>query len=51
MRDRFADMMEATRLTGAGRLAEATDLIQRSLGGLAPPRDAPKAIEPPTLDL
>ena len=51
MRDRFADMMEATRLTGAGRLAEATDLIQRSLGGLATPRDAPKAIEPPTLDL
>ena len=54
MRDRFADMMEATRLTGAGRLTEATDLIQRSLGGLATPRDTPmtpKAIEPPTLDL
>ncbi|MCJ2075601.1 PHB depolymerase family esterase [Methylobacterium sp. E-016] len=55
MRDRFADMMEATRLTGAGRLAEATDLIQRSLGGHATPRDTPqdtpKAIEPPTLDL
>ena len=54
MRDRFADMMEATRLTGAGRLAEATELIQRSLGGLAAPRDAqaaPKAIAPPTLDL
>lgn len=52
MRDRFADMMEATRLTGAGRLVEATDLIQRSLGGLAAPAAAaPKAIEPPTLDL
>ena len=54
MRARFSDMMEATRLTGAGRLAEATDLIQRSLGGVthAPHAPAaPKAIEPPTLDL
>ena len=29
----FADMIEATRLTGLGRLEEATALIQRSLGG------------------
>ncbi|WP_267424122.1 PHB depolymerase family esterase [Methylobacterium sp. GC_Met_2] len=38
----WADMIEATRLTGLGRLDEATALIQRSLGG-APQarRDAP----------
>jgi poly(hydroxyalkanoate) depolymerase family esterase len=40
----FADMIEATRLTGLGRLEEATALIQRSLGGQkaappAPPRE------------
>ncbi|WP_457108507.1 extracellular catalytic domain type 1 short-chain-length polyhydroxyalkanoate depolymerase [Methylobacterium sp. P5_C11] len=29
----FADLIEATRLTGLGRLDEATALIQRSLGG------------------
>jgi poly(hydroxyalkanoate) depolymerase family esterase len=29
----LADMLEATRLTGLGRLEEATALIQRSLGG------------------
>ncbi|MCJ2067456.1 PHB depolymerase family esterase [Methylobacterium sp. J-030] len=29
----WADMIEATRLTGLGRLDEATALIQRSLGG------------------
>lgn len=29
----FADMIEATRLTGLGRLEEATALIQRSLAG------------------
>lgn len=55
MRNRFADMMEATRLTGAGRLGEATDLIQRSLSGFTTPSEAhepaSKAIEPPTLDL
>ncbi|MDP4003934.1 PHB depolymerase family esterase [Methylobacterium sp. NEAU K] len=36
----FADLIEATRLTGLGRLDEATALIQRSLGGLtaAPPQ-------------
>ncbi|WP_375456158.1 alpha/beta hydrolase family esterase [uncultured Methylobacterium sp.] len=52
MRDQFADMLEATRLTGAGRLVEATDLIQRSLGGGAAPTAAAQgAIEPPTLDL
>jgi poly(hydroxyalkanoate) depolymerase family esterase len=31
--DRLAQMMEATRLTSRGRLAEATSVIQRSLGG------------------
>ena len=36
----FADMMEATRLTGLGRLAEASALIQRSLAG-HPPAQAP----------
>ncbi|SDA24559.1 esterase, PHB depolymerase family [Methylobacterium sp. UNC378MF] len=36
----FADMIEATRLTGLGRLEEATALIHRSLGG---PRAAPAA--------
>ncbi|MCJ2052648.1 alpha/beta hydrolase family esterase [Methylobacterium sp. J-070] len=37
----FADMIEATRLTGLGRLEEATALIQRSLGGqkAAPPQE------------
>ncbi|WP_419544796.1 hypothetical protein [Methylobacterium oryzae] len=40
----FADMIEATRLTGLGRLEEATALIQRSLGGQkAPPADPPAA--------
>jgi poly(hydroxyalkanoate) depolymerase family esterase len=34
--DPFADMAEATRLTGLGRLDEATALIQRSLSGGAP---------------
>ena len=29
----FADLMEATRLTGLGRIAEASALIQRSLAG------------------
>lgn len=48
MRDQFADMLEATRLTGAGRLTEATDLIQRSLSGAGA---TPDSIEPPTLDL
>ncbi|MCJ2134308.1 PHB depolymerase family esterase [Methylobacterium sp. J-026] len=41
----FADMIEATRLTGLGRLDEATALIQRSFRGAdaaAPPRgDSP----------
>jgi hypothetical protein len=30
-------MVEATRLTRAGRLKEATALLQRLLGGKAPP--------------
>ncbi|HEV7687273.1 MAG TPA: PHB depolymerase family esterase [Acidimicrobiia bacterium] len=37
---RMATMAEATRLTGQGRLAEATTLIQRNLG-IAPPGRAP----------
>ncbi|SFS96347.1 PHB depolymerase family esterase [Methylobacterium sp. yr668] len=44
----FADMIEATRLTGLGRLEEATALIQRSLGGQkAPPADPSAAPQPP----
>ena len=41
----MADMAEATRLTRAGRLTEATALIQRSLGaaGLSPMGGAPGA--------
>ena len=35
--DTDALMVEATRLTRAGRLAEATALIQRSLGGTRAP--------------
>jgi poly(hydroxyalkanoate) depolymerase family esterase len=34
--DPFADLAEATRLTGLGRLEEATALIQRSLTGRGP---------------
>jgi poly(hydroxyalkanoate) depolymerase family esterase len=49
------DMLEATRLTRAGRLSEATSLLQRLLSGGAirhaasPQTDA--RIEPPQLDL
>ena len=35
--DRMTAMREATALTRAGRLAEATDLIRRTLSGAAPP--------------
>jgi poly(hydroxyalkanoate) depolymerase family esterase len=39
MNDRMqAAMAEATRLTRAGRLAEATALIQRTLGGISVPK-------------
>lgn len=38
-----ADMIEATRLTGLGRLQEATTLIQRSLGGHRAPPQVPAA--------
>jgi poly(hydroxyalkanoate) depolymerase family esterase len=38
-----ADMIEATRLTGLGRLQEATTLIQRSLGGHRVPPQSPAA--------
>src|SRR5687767_3747982 len=34
---RNATMAEALRLTRSGQLSEATDLIQRSLGGTLPP--------------
>jgi hypothetical protein len=33
MQDRLADMMEATRLTAAGRLQDASDLLQRGFVG------------------
>ena len=40
MKDQMqAAMAEATRLTRAGRLAEATALIQRTLGGISAPID------------
>ena len=42
----MSDMAEATRLTRAGRLAEATALIQRSLGGAG----LPNAGDPRTED-
>jgi poly(hydroxyalkanoate) depolymerase family esterase len=49
------DMQEATRLTRAGRLAEATALLQRLLGGGTTENAAsPKArsrLQPPQLDL
>ncbi|AWN40977.1 alpha/beta hydrolase family esterase [Methylobacterium durans] len=53
MQVRLADMLEATRLTGAGRLDEATALIQRNLRERPTPAQAPRAerIEPPTIDL
>jgi poly(hydroxyalkanoate) depolymerase family esterase len=37
----YSGIMEATRLTRAGRLAEATALIQRTLGGSHAPPNAP----------
>jgi poly(hydroxyalkanoate) depolymerase family esterase len=37
--DRMAAMAEATALTRAGRLAEATELIRRTLSGTAPASD------------
>jgi poly(hydroxyalkanoate) depolymerase family esterase len=39
----FSDMIEATRLTGLGRLEEATALIQRSLTGQKAPPSVPSA--------
>ena len=49
------DMLEATRLTRAGRLAEATSLLQRLLGGGATRDKAPTyaagRLQPPQLDL
>lgn len=46
----FADMIEATRLTGLGRLEEATALIQRSLGGQKPPPADPSAAPQPAAE-
>jgi hypothetical protein len=45
----FTDMAEATRLTRAGRLGEATALIQRSLGaaGSVPERPQPADAQAP----
>ncbi|RVU15049.1 extracellular catalytic domain type 1 short-chain-length polyhydroxyalkanoate depolymerase [Methylobacterium oryzihabitans] len=46
-------VIEATRLTGAGRLGEAVAVIQRNLRGEAAAEPAGQAgvLEPPTLDL
>lgn len=49
MQDRLADMMEATRLTAAGRLQDATTLLQRGLTGASAPRASDAA--PRTIDL
>ncbi len=50
MNDHMQTMIaEATRLTSAGRLAEATALIQRTLGGL-PTTNVPAA-EPSRADV
>lgn len=43
-------MAEATRLTGAGKLAEATALIQRLLRGETVSPPSPPESNPPTLD-
>ncbi|KQP77610.1 hypothetical protein ASF60_06425 [Methylobacterium sp. Leaf113] len=56
MQDRLADMMEATRLTAAGRLQDATDLLQRGFAGGAsaarPPAEMGAAVsDPRTIDL
>jgi poly(hydroxyalkanoate) depolymerase family esterase len=49
--DRNATMAEALRLTRSGRLSEATDLIQQSLGGTLPPTTGrPAFTEMPRLD-
>ena len=42
----FTDMAEATRLTQAGRLGEATALIQRSLGAAGMPSERPQPADP-----
>ncbi|MDP3605353.1 MAG: esterase, partial [Polaromonas sp.] len=39
-------MREATRLTQSGRLAEATEAIQRALRGTAPAAQAPSGAQP-----
>jgi len=54
MQDRLADMMEATRLTAAGRLQDATDLLQRGFTGTAtrsPADHGAPAPQPHTIDL
>ncbi len=48
-----ARLREATRLTGAGRLVEATNTIQRILTsqpGMVPPSTARDGQHPPTID-
>ena len=46
------DLLEATRLTRAGRLAEATAMLQRALGVQAAPggADPEERRGPPTID-
>ncbi|MDB5360702.1 MAG: esterase [Rhodospirillales bacterium] len=61
MNDSFGHrMLEATRLTRSGRLAEATALLQRTLRGVADPEpsdttgrptDVPAMPQPPLIDL
>ena len=44
-------MLEATRLTRAGQLTEATTLLQQLLQGRAVPGNAPSPVEPTSLAL
>ncbi|MBX9933854.1 MAG: PHB depolymerase family esterase [Methylobacterium sp.] len=51
---RLAEMLEATRLTGNGRLTEATVLIQKALTGQGQGQgrgNGPAPVDPPTIDL
>ena len=51
MNDRMhSGMAEASRLTRAGRLAEATAVIQRTLQGVLAPEGLSTTIDPESID-